>query len=187
MDKKLNLLRAAAEVFARDGFDESSVDEIVMTAGVAKGTFYYYYKSKEDLFISIISSGADRLSEQMEIESNKYSDPVEKVEAILTSQYQYFEDNRDICKMLLSEIWRFESKWQQKYVTKRNQYINALKNAIELGQKQKIFDRKNDASTCAIAIFVMVAISALDHATAHEKNIDKTVATITKLAINGLV
>jgi len=43
------LVSAAMELFARKGFDKTTVDEIVARAGVAKGTFYLYFKSKDDL------------------------------------------------------------------------------------------------------------------------------------------
>ena len=43
------LVSAAMELFAKKGFDKTTVDEIVARAGVAKGTFYLYFKSKDDL------------------------------------------------------------------------------------------------------------------------------------------
>jgi len=43
------LVFAAMELFAKKGFDKTTVDEIVAKAGVAKGTFYLYFKSKDDL------------------------------------------------------------------------------------------------------------------------------------------
>jgi len=43
------LIRAAVELFAKKGFEKTTVDEIVAKAGVAKGTFYLYFKSKDDL------------------------------------------------------------------------------------------------------------------------------------------
>ncbi len=43
------LVRSAMELFAKKGFDKTTVDEIVARAGVAKGTFYLYFKSKDDL------------------------------------------------------------------------------------------------------------------------------------------
>ncbi len=43
------LVRSAMELFAKKGFDKTTVDEIVAKAGVAKGTFYLYFKSKDDL------------------------------------------------------------------------------------------------------------------------------------------
>ncbi|WP_099210037.1 TetR/AcrR family transcriptional regulator [Thermococcus henrietii] len=43
------LVSSAMELFAKKGFDKTTVDEIVARAGVAKGTFYLYFKSKDDL------------------------------------------------------------------------------------------------------------------------------------------
>ncbi len=43
------IVAAAMELFAKKGFDRTTVDEIVARAGVAKGTFYLYFKSKDDL------------------------------------------------------------------------------------------------------------------------------------------
>ncbi len=43
------IVSSAMELFARKGFDKTTVDEIVAKAGVAKGTFYLYFKSKDDL------------------------------------------------------------------------------------------------------------------------------------------
>lgn len=43
------IVEAAIELFAKKGFDRTTVDEIVANAGVAKGTFYLYFKSKDDL------------------------------------------------------------------------------------------------------------------------------------------
>ncbi len=53
MSARERILAAAMELFARKGFDRTTVDEIVNKAGIAKGTFYIYFKSKEDLIKEI--------------------------------------------------------------------------------------------------------------------------------------
>jgi AcrR family transcriptional regulator len=52
------LLAAAAEEFARAGFERASVDAISLAAGYAKGTIYNYFPSKEDLFLAVIEEAA---------------------------------------------------------------------------------------------------------------------------------
>lgn len=187
MDKKERLLTAATKIFAREGYKDASVDDIVKSAAVAKGTFYYYFKSKDDLFLALIGTGTEKLSEQMLSESNKYSDPIEKVRAIMISQYDFFAKNEDLCRVLLSEIWRFESKWKQKYQIKRNQYIKAMKLAIEFGQNANIFSKEIDSSVASIAIFGLIATSALDRTVSGEKLTSSVKNTVTKIAIRGLV
>jgi AcrR family transcriptional regulator len=50
---KQGLLNAAIELFIAKGYDETTIDDIVAAADVAKVTFYYYFKSKEELILEI--------------------------------------------------------------------------------------------------------------------------------------
>ncbi|MGH8982721.1 MAG: TetR family transcriptional regulator [Acidimicrobiia bacterium] len=49
-----HLLEAAAMVFARDGFQGSSLDDIAATAGFTKGAVYSNFKNKDDLFLAVL-------------------------------------------------------------------------------------------------------------------------------------
>ena len=51
-EKKMKLLNAAYNLFGTIGFDKTSIQDIVHRAGVAKGTFYLYFKNKEDTEIN---------------------------------------------------------------------------------------------------------------------------------------
>ena len=55
---RLQLLTAAAEEFARAGFERASVDAISLAAGYAKGTIYNYFPSKEELFLAVVEEAA---------------------------------------------------------------------------------------------------------------------------------
>ncbi|MDP3446081.1 MAG: TetR/AcrR family transcriptional regulator [Ignavibacteria bacterium] len=185
--KKNSILASATKVFAKEGYDNASVDEIALQANVAKGTFYYHFKSKEDLFISLISTGTDKLSEQMSEAADKYSNPIDKVGIIVESQYKFFSENNDLCRVLLSEIWRFESKWKQKYEPKRDKYIYAMEQTIIQGQHNNVFDKDINPKLASIAIFGLTATSALDQIVIGEKITTKTIEMIKKLAINSLL
>lgn len=185
--KKNSILASATKVFAKEGYDNASVDEIALQANVAKGTFYYHFKSKEDLFISLISAGTDKLSEQMSEAADKYSNPIDKVGIIVESQYKFFSENNDLCRVLLSEIWRFESKWKQKYEPKRDKYIYAMEQTIIQGQHNNVFDKDINPKLASIAIFGLTATSALDQIVIGEKITTKTIEMIKKLAINSLL
>jgi len=185
--KKHSILAAATKIFAKEGYDNASVDEIALQANVAKGTFYYHFKSKEDLFISLIGSGTDKLSDQMTDAANKYTDPIDKVGTIVESQYKFFSDNNDLCRVLLSEIWRFESKWKQKYAPKRDKYIYAMEQAIIQGQHTEVFDKSINPKMASVAIFGLTATSALDQIVIGKKITNKTIEMIKKIAVNSLL
>jgi AcrR family transcriptional regulator len=55
MDKKAEIYRCAKELFEKKGFKNTNVAEIMQAAGFATGTFYNYFKSKDQLFMEIYS------------------------------------------------------------------------------------------------------------------------------------
>ncbi len=59
-DKRERLLREAARLFAERGFNQTDVAELASRAGVAKGSIYNYFESKEDLYLYICRDGIER-------------------------------------------------------------------------------------------------------------------------------
>jgi len=58
-DKKQLIIDTAVGLFSRYGFSKTSLDDIASTAQIAKGTVYYYFPSKEDLFVTVIQGKAN--------------------------------------------------------------------------------------------------------------------------------
>lgn len=51
--RRAEILQAASELFQEIGYESTSVDSIVRSAGIAKGTFYYYFKSKDEVLAAL--------------------------------------------------------------------------------------------------------------------------------------
>lgn len=62
--RKLELLNIAYRMFVSKGYENTSVDEIIAGAGIAKGTFYYHFESKEELLEAVIDMMLDREEEE---------------------------------------------------------------------------------------------------------------------------
>jgi len=59
-DSRRALLEAAAQLIAEHGYHATAVDDVVRAAGVAKGTFYWHFKSKDDLLFTVLDERFDR-------------------------------------------------------------------------------------------------------------------------------
>lgn len=59
-DQRALILAAAAEEFAREGFEEASINRIIAAAGLSKGGLYYYFDDKEDLYAAVMDDVMDR-------------------------------------------------------------------------------------------------------------------------------
>jgi len=58
-DKRLFILNAAAEIFARDGYHQAGISDICKNAGISNGALYKYFSNKEALFLTILDFGID--------------------------------------------------------------------------------------------------------------------------------
>lgn len=73
MNGKEKLLKAAAHLFEKNGYNETSMDEIVDQATVSKGLAYYYFKNKEDLLRAILISRLEEFDELTTLLKSKAS------------------------------------------------------------------------------------------------------------------
>src|SRR5436190_8476740 len=81
-DKREVLLRAAIRVFAHNGYFNSKVADIAREAGVADGTVYLYFKSKEDILHSIFDRSVEEALDAARKQCQQITDPKEKLRQI---------------------------------------------------------------------------------------------------------
>jgi AcrR family transcriptional regulator len=112
------ILEAAYHVFAERGFDQATMDDIARTAGVAKGTLYLYYPSKQDIYTAALHRSAVELSARTKAAVEQAGTIEEKIQAFIGTKLRYFEEHRDFFRIYDSEMGR----------------------SIRLGQKGRAFD-----------------------------------------------
>lgn len=160
--KKLSIFEAAMTVFSEKGFEKATVDEIAERAGIAKGTIYYNYGSKKNLFLSLLEEGIERLETAVKKEIARRNNIRTKLEALITVQLQFFEDYKNYCKVLLSEVWGRDTPWEEKAERIRSGYLSMIRDLIEAGKAEGLIKKRLDTGTTASALFGMIGIAALD-------------------------
>jgi AcrR family transcriptional regulator len=160
--KRLPIFEAAIKVFSEKGFEKTTVDEIANRAGIAKGTIYYNYGSKKNLFLSLIEEGIERLESAVKKEIDRRNTVRTKLEALITVQLQFFDDYKNFCKVLLSEVWGPDTRWEEKAERIRSGYLSIIKDLIEAGKKEGLIKKELDTGTTSSALFGMVGTAALE-------------------------
>jgi len=78
--RRSELIDTAEELFLKNGYDETAVSEIVRNAGVAQGTFYHYFRSKDDVLSAITDRWIEEIRAEIEdIASGDDSDAIDKI------------------------------------------------------------------------------------------------------------
>ncbi|WP_082053122.1 TetR/AcrR family transcriptional regulator [Gordoniibacillus kamchatkensis] len=98
-------MNIALKRFAVDGYHATKISDIVGDAGVAQGTFYWYFKSKEAIFLEIIKEGREQLlaviSRGYRRDAGTVLDMVQASEAMLCRLFLFAEANRYLMELLL--------------------------------------------------------------------------------------
>jgi AcrR family transcriptional regulator len=101
------LLDAAAEVFARRGFNGASLDEIAETAGFTRGAIYKHFEDKEDLFFALLDRFNEQSLEKFDHRFQLSGNAVRDVDGIVAMWKELFFQDEDLAAMG-SELYLYE-------------------------------------------------------------------------------
>ena len=152
-DKRRQILDAAVEVFAATGFHKSRVSDIAREAGVADGTIYLYFKSKDDVLISIFEEAMGEMIERAEAAIAGIEDPLEKLRRLAVHHMENVEQNKTLAKVLQVEL-RLSNTFMKEYQPKRlRQYMDIIGRIIEEGRTRGVIRADVDPRIVRRAIF----------------------------------
>lgn len=101
-EKEQCIENAAFELFTKTSFHETSIDQIVKKANVAKGTFYLYFKDKEQLLHHLIyQKSSDLLRDALQkAETQKIDNHIERIVFLIDYVIEYLKENKDVLKII---------------------------------------------------------------------------------------
>ncbi len=182
--RKKDVLKAASIVFAKYGYRGATMDEIALEAGVVKGTLYYNFKNKEEIFNEIIESGISHLREDVEQVRKLNIDIDKKLKKIIKIQLEFFYENKEFFKVILGEIWGEESRQIKLRESTRN-YIHDIKEILEEAAKKGIIENR-DSVLLAHAYFSSITSSALYNLIEGKEDKEETIEMIFEFTLRGL-
>lgn len=152
-DKREAILRAAISVFAHNGYFNSKVADIAKEAGVADGTVYLYFKSKEEILHSIFDRGMEEAIAAGKKELERLSDPREKLRSIAHLHLERLGADRDLAVVFQVEL-RGSTKFMEEFSAAGfAEYLNLIRNTFEEGQRAGVFRAELNAKVVAKILF----------------------------------
>jgi TetR/AcrR family transcriptional regulator, fatty acid metabolism regulator protein len=159
-DKRERILAAAERIFARHGFFAARVSEIAKEAGVADGTIYLYFKSKDDLLISLFENRMRQVNEDLR-QAIAGQPPEAQLRAFIRTYLQLVSDEPTVAEVLTIEL-RQSSKFMKEYDNPQfADFLRMLGGVIADGQARGAFDAAIPSHIAARMIFGMLDELAL--------------------------
>lgn len=182
---KRKIFETSMKLFAEKGYDATSIEEITATVGVAKGTLYYHFSSKEEIFNFLIEEGIKLLQNSVDIKTAKHNNYIDKIKAIILIQIKIVAKYEDIITIILSQFWGNEARNQkcQKHIL---EYVNKIENIVAEGIKVGQIKRGNPQAI-ASEIYGLICSSLVYKARSEEEiDIMKLFREFENTVIEGL-
>jgi AcrR family transcriptional regulator len=180
------LYEAAVTLIAEQGFSATTVDEIAERAGVAKGTVYYNFASKNDLFEELLRYGVGLLTDALRQAGDEAAahggSRVAALDAMIRAGLLFIVRYPSFTQLYVAELWRTNRTWQDTLALVRREAVSVVEKvlleAVETGE----LDGGVDVPLTASALFGMVLVAALDwQAFQPERSIDEVHAALSSL------
>ncbi len=183
---KRKIFETSMKLFAEKGYDATSIEEITATVGVAKGTLYYHFSSKEEIFNFLIEEGMKLLQNSIDIKTAKYENYIDKIKAVVLIQIKIVMKYEDLITILLSQFWGNEVR-NQKCKKHVYDYINKIEEIVKEGIEKKQIKAGNP-KVIASEIYGLIC-STLVYKLRNEKEIDimKLYKDFENTVIEGLI
>ena len=178
-ERRNELIEIAEQLFIKKGYEKTAVSDIVKKAKVAQGTFYYYFKTKEEVLDSIIDKYIKTTVEGYEkIANEKGPDAVEKLVNIFQFSYSFRKNKTSLMQYLHEDKnAHLHLKFERKMPVT---IAKPLSKIINQGVEEKYFDTNfsEEAAKAFIGVSAMVMQGVYDMKPGSEEYIRKLNATI---------
>lgn len=122
-DARSRILQAALAEFSEKGYHASTIDSIADRAGIAKGTVYRYFKTKEALFLALKEDTMTEFVELARQDLSREEDILVIIERVIRMYLAFFENNSAFFKVIIQEHKEFGTEFSEKFI---NELILAL-------------------------------------------------------------
>lgn len=158
------ILDAARSVFFEKGLQNSTMDEIADAAELSKGTLYLYYKSKEDLYLSVMMRGMGVLHDMFARSISQAPNPINALQRLGDTYYRFFLEHRNYYRMFhFYENPQFHKQVSEEMRTtcsNENQRLwDLVVTVIQKGMDDELI--RNDLSSPEVAVLLWSAANAI--------------------------
>ena len=151
---QMTILKAATDEFAKHGFAGARIDQIALSAGTNKRLIYYYYNSKDDLFLATLENAyADIRGAERELHLDQL-DPAEAIRQLVSFTWNYYLAHPEFISLLNSENQQEASNLKRSgHIQEMNSpLVSMIQEVLERGRFLKLFRNGVDPIQLYISI-----------------------------------
>lgn len=132
-DTRHRILEAAVRVFAEKGYHETRMDDIVSASNTSKGSIYFYFPGKQDIFFGLIETFTGLLESRLEDSLATGQHGSQQIDSALTASLRLFSQYRTLAKIVLVQAVGLGAAFEERRRTINNRFAALIQARIEKG------------------------------------------------------
>lgn len=154
-DRRQQILDTAAEVFAREGYRHTDLQDVADALGIGKASVYRRFASKQELFLAAVDHGMVELRAEVERAVAPVADPLEQIAAAIRAYLDFFDGHPHFVELLIQERAEFRDRQEPTYFAHRKSGITRWRrlyqDLIDAGRVRPMpVDRISDVMSSAV-------------------------------------
>ncbi|MEW5828324.1 MAG: TetR/AcrR family transcriptional regulator [Chloroflexota bacterium] len=130
-ETRTRILEAAAQVFANKGYHDTKVDDIVLNSKTSKGAFYFYFPSKQDIFLALVDTFAEMLEKRLHDRMALETSGLARVDAALRVCLETFGQYRALAKIALVQATGLGAAFEEKRRAVNERFIAVIRKYLD--------------------------------------------------------
>ncbi|MBX0358977.1 TetR/AcrR family transcriptional regulator [Halobacillus sp. Nhm2S1] len=181
------IIDAAVEVIAENGYHSSQVSKIAKKAGVADGTIYLYFKNKEDILVSLFQEKMGQFIEKIEQETTSKQSAEQKLLTLIQTHFEQLAADHHLAIVTQLELRQSNKELRQKINHVLKRYLNVIDQIVEEGVEEELFRSGLDRRLVRQMIFGTMDETVTNWVMKEQKyNIEEQAKEVHSLIVNGL-
>jgi TetR/AcrR family fatty acid metabolism transcriptional regulator len=138
-DKPQQIIDAAVRVFARNGFYNSRVSDIAREAGIASGTIYLYFKTKDEILVTLFREKMAAFVAALRTEIARERDPEAKIRRLVRLHFEVLEANPDMAEVVQVELRQGQKFFRGASAHEISAYFELIGSVLQDGVASGVF------------------------------------------------
>jgi AcrR family transcriptional regulator len=130
-ETRTRILEAAVNVFATKGYHDTKVDDIVNESNTSKGSFYFYFPSKQDIFLALSDTFADLLVSKITQAMDNEAHGMEQMDSALRTALGLFSQYRGLAKIALVQAVGLGAVFEERRRALNNRLTALIQSRLE--------------------------------------------------------
>jgi TetR/AcrR family fatty acid metabolism transcriptional regulator len=132
-DKPQQIIDAAVRVFARNGYYNSRVSDIAREAGIASGTIYLYFRTKDEILVTLFREKMAAFVAHVRAEIAREPDAVSKIRRLVARHFAVLEDDPDVAEVVQVELRQGHKFFRGASAHEVSAYFDLITSVLEEG------------------------------------------------------